>query len=45
MEHTDLMIDDKNLADWAAGSNTQPVLPGIKEISQDPDLYGEDDEV
>ena len=39
------MTDDKNLANWAAGSNTQPVLPGVREISQDPDLYDEDDEV
>jgi hypothetical protein len=39
------MIDDKNLADWADGSNTQPVVEGVREISQDPDLYDEDDEV
>jgi hypothetical protein len=39
------MLNDKNLANWAEGSNTQAVLPGIREIAQDPDLYDEDDEV
>lgn len=39
------MLNDKNLAHWANGSNTQPVIAGVREISQDPDLYGEDDEV
>lgn len=33
------MSDEKDLAHWAEGSNTQPVVEGVEEISQDPDLF------
>lgn len=37
-------MTDRDLSHWADGSNTQPVVDGVREVDQDPDLFADQDD-
>lgn len=36
-------MTEPDLAHWAEGSNKEPVIEGIRDIDQDPDLFTADE--